>query len=150
MQSDFDPTPLIAIYAALVSTAGVAWQIYSWRREHATRLVVETSWGFLTMNDGAVSEQMTMITVYNRSAHEIGIVAGGFLLEQDRKTSLPIIHPPIGATIPGTIPGRSVGRAWLPVVALEESLRSNNWAKGTELRGYCDDGAGTRHLAKKR
>ena len=142
---DFDP---VAVYAALVASAALGWQVYSWRAKHATLVRVEASWGLLDLGMAGVSGPMCLVTVYNRSAHPLSVVGVGLVLAKDRSTSIPILSQP-RATVPGTLPPRSQGVTWGPIAGLAETLREHGLPPGTELRGYATDGTGVRHLARK-
>jgi hypothetical protein len=148
MLAALDTTAWLAAYAALVATGGLAWQVYSWRAQHATRIVVKGTYGFLTMSDGTLSEHMAMVEVYNRSPHPIEIRSVGWVLDAEHDTSMPIIDRPLGASIPGQVAPRSNAQSWLPLRGLQLSLREHGNPKGTKLRAYTTDGEGRRHLAK--
>jgi hypothetical protein len=142
-----DVTALIGIAAVVVAAAGLGWQVYSWSRQHATRIDVEHSWMFLA-SGANTSDNMAMVTVYNRSNHTVEIRAVGWVLNADLSASLPILTTLPGATLPGTIGARSQGASWIPADGLMATLRERGQPSGTKLRPYAIDGEGRRHLGK--
>jgi hypothetical protein len=50
-------TTAIAVYAAVIGKAGLAWQIYSWRRANSTTIRVKLSNAFIS----GVTEHAAMI-----------------------------------------------------------------------------------------
>lgn len=56
-------TTAIAIYAAVIGTLGLAWQIYSWRRAQLTNVRVTLSNAFIP----GITEHAAMITAVNES-----------------------------------------------------------------------------------
>jgi hypothetical protein len=88
-----DVTALVAICAAVVATGGLAWQVYSWTQEHATRITVKATWGFLTSGPN-ISDAVAMVSVYNRSGHPVEVYGVGWVLNDDRSISMHIIVTP--------------------------------------------------------
>jgi hypothetical protein len=142
-------TTLVAIYAAVVATAGFAWQVYSWSREYATRIKVESSGAFLVSGGRLASEAMLMVRVANRSSHPVQIRSVGWVRDSQRSTSIPITQRPSPeATLPGTLRPRSQGESWVSKAELVEVLREAGIPARTKLRAYATDGEGHRHLSK--
>jgi hypothetical protein len=50
-----DGALIVAIYAALVATASVAWQVFQWRQAHKNRPTVQVNLAMVPMSDGSVS-----------------------------------------------------------------------------------------------
>jgi len=63
-------TTAIAVYAAVIGTAGLAWQIYSWRRANSTTIRVKLSNAFIP----GVTEHAAMITAMNQSNHTVKVM----------------------------------------------------------------------------
>jgi len=136
-----DTTAVVAVYAALVATAGLAWQIVSWSREHGTRIRVEHSRGFMAASP---TVSMAIVTVYNRSNHAVEIQGIGWVLGDG---SVPILAKMAGATLPGPVAPHSQGMSWIPADGLAATLREQGKPEGTKLRAYATDGEGRRHLS---
>jgi len=100
----------IALYGAVVGSISILWQVYSWRRDHSTKIKVEVSLGALTF--GPKVEKAVIITAVNDSRHPIRINSAG-LETQDRSGNWavkPLV--PNGAGIPGTIQPNDSAQTW--------------------------------------
>ena len=104
-------TAAVAIYAALVATAGFGWQIYTWRRTHSTALNLKVSYAFI----GYDVQEVVMIAAINKSNHPVRVTSAGLVLQDGSKRDLVIFHPPPGASIPGAITPRDSGNTWLAI-----------------------------------
>jgi hypothetical protein len=110
-------TTSLAIYAAVIATAGLVWRIYSWRRSHSTRIRVELTNGFLTGLPAV--PHVALVTLKNQSAHSVRVTSGGFRLQDGSGRTAVVMPPPPGATLPGTVESRDAGTTWLDVDELE-------------------------------
>jgi hypothetical protein len=103
----------LAIYAALVATAALAWNVVSWRLGTMTRVHVRIEATSLVMGFGPV-ENLTIVA-RNLSAHPVQAVAASFEVigPPSRTVSLvPTPHP--SESIPGVLPARSEGLRSMP------------------------------------
>jgi hypothetical protein len=104
-------TTAIAIYAAVVATAGVAWQVYTWLRLHGTRVRVTVSNAFLTFPDHL--PQVAMITVRNLGGHPIRVTSAGFDFQDGSGRTVVLTQPPPGASLPGIVQPRDSAETWV-------------------------------------
>jgi hypothetical protein len=109
-------TTAIAIYAAVIGTLGLAWQVYSWRRANSTTIRVKLSNGFMP----GVADHAAMITAINQSNHVVKVSSAGFITQDGSKQDVVLMAAPFGATLPGPIEPRDSGMTWLDV---EEAMR---------------------------
>jgi hypothetical protein len=67
---------IIASYAAIVATAGVIWQLFLWRAEHAGRLSVDVDayWSL----DG---DQNIRVFITNRNSYDVPLTSAGLTLK---------------------------------------------------------------------
>lgn len=122
-------TAIVAIYAALVATASLAWQVYLWRHRRQTRLKVETELGFVTANvastdvvDGERTE-VVLLRAINHSDFPVRITAAGFTANDG--VQIPLGSPRHGSSLPGRIEPHDSGLALVTPGELE--------AKGADL-----------------
>jgi hypothetical protein len=89
-----DFTTAIAIYGAVLSTAGVAvgtgWEVYKWRRDRGTYIEVRTSLG---ITGGPV---LLIINVKNKSQHQVRVPEVGFKMQDESQNNMVITHPDLG------------------------------------------------------
>jgi hypothetical protein len=104
-------TTAIAIYAAVIATAGLAWQIYSWRRSQPTRIRVTVTNAVIPPN----GNHAAMITAVNQSDHLVKVTSVGFITQDGSKRDVLLMQPPFGATLPGPVAQRDSGVSWLEV-----------------------------------
>jgi hypothetical protein len=110
-------TAAIAIYAAIIATAGLGWQIYIWRRTHTSQVQVKLTNAFLTPS----GEHVAMISAVNRSNHAVHVDSVGLLMQDGSKRDYVLFGPPMGATLPGTVNPRDSGKAWFSVVEMTQN-----------------------------
>jgi hypothetical protein len=125
----------------VVATLGLGWHIYTWTRQHRTRVRVTLTFGFPVGPEGA-GPSMLMVTVYNDSSHVIFVQGVGFALEDGTKRTAPIIDPPPVADLPGAIAPRDHGQTWTELDDFRILLGP------IAVRGYADTRDGKRHLSK--
>lgn len=111
-------TDPLAIYASVVATGGLGWNVYSWRRARTNDVQVSASWVFIGSPSGA--EESIAITAVNRGDRPVRVVAAGVVSQDDQKQLLQVIAPPPGASIPGTVPPNDSGMTYLMLSILEE------------------------------
>ncbi len=56
---------IIALYAAIVATTGVIWQVFLWRAEHAGRLSVTAGAHW------SLDEEAVQVTIINRNSYDV-------------------------------------------------------------------------------
>ena len=106
-----DAGDVTAIYAAIVATSALGWQIYVWRHARAQRVHVDVSYGFLAFGHGPV--EAVMIKVINRSDRAVIVEDAGVDAQDGSGRTLIIPRPPPGATLPGKLDPDSNGTTWL-------------------------------------
>jgi hypothetical protein len=77
-------TTALAIYAAVVATAGLIWQIYSWRHRRRTEVEVSVSLGEVHVPGLWQSAECVMVKAINRSEHPVRWT-GAALASQTRR-----------------------------------------------------------------
>jgi hypothetical protein len=112
----------LAIYAGVVATIGVGWQVYSWRRDRTTRLRVELEPGAVE-NIGGGWRPVAAITLVNKSQHASRVTQVGFEPQSGR--GILAVFPSqliAGAgSIPATIEPHDSTTVMLPIELLEGS-----------------------------
>ncbi|MGD0712779.1 MAG: hypothetical protein ABSB24_01155 [Gaiellaceae bacterium] len=105
---------VLAIYGAVAGSLGTAggltalgWNIWSWHRGHATRVVVEVREGIIAPPEG--TRHVVLITAINYSEHPIQVKAVG--VECGGQT-IQVFHQ--SGEIPGKIEARDSATTWLP------------------------------------
>lgn len=111
-------TAVVAVYAALIATAGLLWQIYTWTTQHRTRVRVLKRYGFIMLGGGPGTSVLSVEAI-NRSAHPVHIASVGFMTA-DRKQTLMIMQPMPGASLPGPLAPRTSGSAFSPLDDFEQ------------------------------
>ena len=114
MTADVDSTAIVAIYAALVATAGLLWQIYAWWHRRRSHVTVEARAGMLVPQ----GLEIITISVRNRSEHTVRVTSIDLELQDGSGRHMPVIHQLPGATLPGEIQPHDAGQAF---VSLEEA-----------------------------
>lgn len=95
-------TVIIAAYAALVSSAGVGWQIYSWRQTHKTRVRVTVANAVIPLLHGDV-QRVVSVGVVNDSGHQVRVTGFGLLANDGSGQQLFFISPVPGSSLPGVV-----------------------------------------------
>ncbi len=124
-----DPTAVIAIYAALVATAGLLVQYAQWRSSR-TRLKIETHAGVapilseeLDSYGNALHEpdEVLFIQLTNRGQHAIKVTHMGVIsLGGQERKGLAFARPyPLGIRLPIEIPARDNVTLWQPRKTLD-------------------------------
>jgi len=112
-------TAVVAIYAAIIATAGLGWQIYTWGRIHKTRVTVSITnaiFGFPEGNVGGVT-----IEAVNNSSHPIRVKSAGFEMNDGTDRHLQIIRPGFGSSLPGQIEPHDSGMIWMREEEMHEA-----------------------------
>jgi hypothetical protein len=103
-------TAIVAVYAALVATGALAWQIYSWWHRRQSRVKVTASLGHVGHANGAV--EAVIITAINRSEYPVNVQGLGFDMQDGSSRTLALFQPMPGSSLPGRIEANDSGWAW--------------------------------------
>jgi hypothetical protein len=103
-------TATIAVYAAIVASASLAWQIYVWKHRRQTRVVVSVRLAVAAPSVG-VTIQALSITATNRSDHAIRVTGVGVDLGRGDGVQFHQVLPLEGATLPGLVQPQDSGNA---------------------------------------
>lgn len=106
-------TVALAIYAAAVASAALAWNVVSWMLGNMTRVRVLIEPTKLIMGEGPL-DNLTVIA-RNLSAHPIQAISASFeIIDAPARQFhlVPTPHP--SQSIPGVIPARSMALRWMP------------------------------------
>ena len=115
-----DAGDAIAVYAAIVATGGLAWNIYSWRAARVSRVEVLVQFAFLP-EPGVDVHEGVVITAINRGDRPVRVDGAGLDLQDGSGRTLAVMQPPHGATLPGVVePGQS-GMTYLLRPPVEQS-----------------------------
>lgn len=106
----------MAIYAAIVATLALAWQVVSWIREHRTSVRVRVRRVFLDTRQWA--RPAVEVRVYNSSQHPVRVIRFGLYSQQDGDTPLALVYGS-GGSIPGIVVPNDVGSGYFALDHLE-------------------------------
>jgi hypothetical protein len=138
-------TAAVAAYGAILSTVAIAWNIWSWRREHSTRVVVNVTTGFLTFGP-ELSDPMVFVSVVNKSQHPVKIASAGLELQDGSGRTAVFLHSPPGSTLPGEVAPRDSAATWEPMSVLD----GGDFDFTRPVVGWANDATGTKHRSKRR
>ena len=97
-----DAGDITAIYAAVVATAALGWQVFQWRHRRKSHVSVDVKLAIFPMTAGGVRDGVT-IDVTNRSERPIRVTSAGlFMQDGSRRTFVQPQQPP-GAELPGIV-----------------------------------------------
>jgi proteasome lid subunit RPN8/RPN11 len=102
---------IVAGYAAIVSTAGLAWQVYAWRMARKNRVEVSVSAAVVAPAEGTF--QAVSISVVNRSDHAVRVTGVGLAFQDESRQQFHLFRPPQGATIPGVVKSHDSGSTYI-------------------------------------
>jgi len=114
---DFGAIDPVAIYAAVVSTIALGWQIRKERRARRPQVEVKVSYALLGYPSRGPAE-VAHIEARNRGDLPVRVNSAGFNLQDGSGNALAITRQPPGATLPGVIGPRDAGFTYL----LEDEL----------------------------
>jgi hypothetical protein len=106
-------TAAVAIYAAIVATAALGWQVFTWWRHHRTKVEVFVRAGEAQV-DGTAERPAILVIVRNLSAYDIRIVT--VVLAQDGRALVavpPMLPQGRPDEPPGLVPPRDIRTAAL-------------------------------------
>jgi hypothetical protein len=104
-------TALVAIYAAVIATAGLGWQIYAWGRTRRTQMNVSINNAVFGLPMGVLGG--VTIEATNRSDHEVRVTSAGFDLQDGSGRKVVIVRQMPGSSIPGNVPPHDSGMTWI-------------------------------------
>jgi hypothetical protein len=109
---DFAEIDPVAIYAAVVSTVALGWQILKERRARRPQVEVKVSYALLGYPSREPAEAAE-IEARNRGDHPIRVTSAGFNLQDDSGRTVVITWQPPGATLPAVVGSRDSGMTYL-------------------------------------
>lgn len=104
-----DLTAIVAVYAALVATAGLGWQIYSWHDRRSQKIEVSVQYAMIGMTDGSTVDAVAIVAT-NRSEHNVRVSGVGLDLQDGSGREMHVVHPVPGSDLPGTVGSRDSGQ----------------------------------------
>jgi hypothetical protein len=110
--AELDAGAIVAIYAAVVATGSVGWQVYAWRHSRATRVEVKAQMALLGMTGGGSIEAIS-ITAINQGENPIVVRGAGIDSQDGSGSAMHVIQPPPGADLPGEVAPRSSGMTYV-------------------------------------
>jgi hypothetical protein len=105
-----EATGWVALYGAVLSTAGIVSQLRTQRQARRLDVQVELSYLRIGSPDG---DYAAHLRVRKRSDFTIRVVAVGFDMQAGTMNKAALHEPPPGATLPGLTPPRDVGFAYI-------------------------------------
>lgn len=105
-----DAGTIIAIYAAVVATAVLAWNVYSFFRARRNVVQVAVAWALIGMTDGSSVEAIS-ITATNRGDRSVRVTGAGLDLQDGSRRQLHATFP--AADLPGTVAPNDSGSTYV-------------------------------------
>jgi hypothetical protein len=102
---------IVAGYAAIVSTASLAWQVISWRLARKNRVKVIVKAALLGLDNGEMVDAVSVEAI-NRSDHAIRVTGVGLYLQDGSGRQMHQMHTPPGGTLPGAVASRDSGSTY--------------------------------------
>jgi hypothetical protein len=130
---DFGAIDPVAIYAAVVSTIALGWQIQKERRARRPQVEVQVSYALLGYPNRDPAEAVE-ITARNRGDLPVRVNSAGFDLQDRSGNALAITWQPPGATLPGAIGPRDSGFTYLLREELGRWTCTGRWSGGCRCR----------------
>ena len=107
----------LAAYGAVVATGAVAWQVYTWRRDRETRVVVELGNAFIGIRDEPV--EVALIKVTNLSAHKIRTHSAGLEMQDGSRNWL--VQSSARGDVPGVIESLDSAVTWWTIDEVKQA-----------------------------
>ena len=107
---------VIVIYAALVSTAALAWNVYSWIRAHRTQLRVDISNAIMGLPTGTM--HVLSVQATNRGQTAAHVTSFGLEANDGSGRQIVFVDPVPGSTLPGPIPAHDSASGFQPIATL--------------------------------
>jgi hypothetical protein len=112
-----DATPLIAGFAAVVATGGLAWQVYAWRHRRQVHVDIQVRYGIVVPLNEAV--HIISIEARNRGEHVVRVTSVGLDLQDGSGSTFQQLQRFNFATLPGTIEPFDSATAFIEVSEAE-------------------------------
>jgi hypothetical protein len=101
---------IIAVYAALVATGSLCWQIYTWRHRRQNRVEVSVRLAVASSASGQTIQAL-LVSATNRSEHPLRVSGVGLDLHRDDNYQFHQVKSLYGATLPGVVDPNDAGTA---------------------------------------
>jgi hypothetical protein len=105
------------IYAAMVATGGLGWQVWTWRQGRRS-VVVSLALRMFVLDSGP--KWMVGIRVVNHHDHVVQVTSAGLLLPDGREWV--VTHQDRLADLPGPVSAHDSGDLYVSVDAVEKSF----------------------------
>ena len=120
-----DAIPIvIAVYAALVATGSLCWQVYTWRHRRKNRVEVSVRLAVASPAPGETIQALS-VTATNRSEHPVRVSGVGLDLHREDNYQFHQAAALYGATLPGVVDPNDAGTALI--------MRDQAEAEGLDL-----------------
>ena len=108
---------LLAVYGAIVATGAGAWQVYIWRRDRETKVLVELGNAFIGIRGEPV--EVALITVINLSGHKIRTNSAGLEMQDGSRNWL--VQPSSRGDVPGLIDSLDSAITWWTIDEVKQA-----------------------------
>jgi hypothetical protein len=109
---------IVAIYAAVLATGSVAWQVYVWRHRRRSHVHVEARMAIIGMTDEGTLPAVS-VTATNRSDHAVWVAGVGLDLQDGSGRQLHFAQRFPGADLPGVLQPHDSSAALIEQAAVE-------------------------------
>jgi len=109
---------IVAVYAAVISTAALAWQVASWRLSRKDR--VDVTVRFVVIGTSPVTHGVA-VTAVNVSDHDVRVEAVGLYLQDGSGGAYQQFRQPPIADLPGVISSHDSGATYFDLADVEEA-----------------------------
>lgn len=106
-----------AVYAAVVATGGLGWQVWTWRR---ARRPVRVAVSLAVVGFPHGNEWVVVITVVNLSERAVRVGSAGLLMPDGRQW-VPFSPAPL-SSLPGPVEPQDAGKLFVAVATVEETF----------------------------
>jgi len=112
-------TTALAIYAAVVATCAISWQVYTWRHGRQIHVVVTVSKAHPILSDGTVLS-MVAIKAVSKTSHPLRATNSAIDAESLPRQTWWAVQPHPLSSIPGVIAPFDSGEAFFDAEKLAE------------------------------
>jgi hypothetical protein len=127
----------VAVYAAVVATAALGWQVYQWRSERRGKLRLDVWAHWWRGTDEDDEAWMVWGTIVNRNDYPVGLRRIGLVTTPSKKDSRRRLGPtksPEELGLPDEIPARSSAHFEWEKTDLERKLHGMSFRPGDTLK----------------
>ncbi|MGO9960776.1 MAG: hypothetical protein ACLP50_33160 [Solirubrobacteraceae bacterium] len=110
-------TTALAIYAAMVATGGIAWQIYTWRHGRRPHIVVTVEMAYPMTLTGP-TPPMIAITAISHTNHPVRATNAGIRADSVPGQTAWGVRPHPLSSIPGVIPPHDSAQSFVDAQSL--------------------------------